>query len=844
MLNRAIALASGYRDTQMAVVRDILGTDPASLTLNHTSNSVSVGIRKSSIAVPLLTADGGQGMAALAMNGKGRGLVYGADVLSWMAGTTREQQHLPVFRRAMNWVLTGQAGTAPAASATLRFGVAGYNGATVKQYLQRTGTDSVLQTCAVADPANTCWRQLDLIVMGNSVPDSPALDTLVRTYLDAGKAVVLMQPNWNVSGGLQRAAAGLGIGLGGYPGNYFAPANAVSIGAGRSSAELLAKADQFGSLIASLRLLPRTDLTLDFSSNADALKPIAAVGAMVASMESGGSPLFSEPDALLYRYLVLWADVQRPSVRYGSPLSVKGNAGDFLRTYASDAWVAYQRATTTIPPNGAGDYMPAQAKDIAVSGEWETITVTIPQTGGITLIGRAAVPGKPVQVEVADAAGASSLSLQTSYLRTWGNPLTDSVYARPLKPNSYAVPLRGKVDFVSPFGGPLMLAYGGATANSVVTLRIKGSARYAHLDFTKSPTQAEIDDAVAALKKGNFGWQTNKFVGGEVQQITKYAVSAIGTSDPRKYVLDNLKGGLFDSNHFANGYRNMPMSDKAAALCSSFGWDCSGPVHNAPGVQHFVGWIATCGFLCSGNPSDGSAGLNVGWGWAHELGHNTVQRVMHMAPGGVGCLVECDNNILASATMLRIYETLGIDTGHNLDHPGLYAMLLASRGAGLTGEALRANMQQRLWAGSSQDPMRAVHFQLAFLYARERYGLAQPTMLTTLEFFQLLTKADRLVAKAWDAGNRGKYAMGRYTSNTIKNEDLLYVLSSKIVGQDLSKTFEMYGLPLSPEALGSVQDLKLPLATRSFYALPAGKYNRLATGRWVDIEAKVPAYPF
>ena len=103
---------------------------------------------------------------------------------------------------------------------------------------------------------------------------------------------------------------------------------------------------------------------------------------------------------------------------------------------------------------------------------------------------------------------------------------------------------------------------------------------------------------------------------------------------------------------------------------------------------------------------------------------------------------------------------------------------------------------------------------------------------------------DRLVAKAWDAGNRGKYAMGRYTSNTIKNEDLLYVLSSKIVGQDLSKTFEMYGLPLSPEALGSVQDLKLPLATRSFYALPAGKHNQLATGQWVSLQGQSPAYPY
>ncbi|MEL4179568.1 ImpA family metalloprotease [Roseateles sp. PN1] len=841
LLDRAVGLASILSNSQMPAVRAILGDDAASLVLNHSTNSTTVNVAKSSLAAPLLSADSGAGMAAISMIGAGRGLVYGANVLAWMAGTSAQQQHFPIFRRAMNWVITGDAnGTLPA---QVRVGVAAYDGNTVKQYLTRVGSTGVVSSCAVADPANTCWRQLDLIVFGNGVADNPALGNLVRSYQEAGKAVVFMQSSWNASNGAQRVVSGMGLSLGGYPGNYFAAAAAVSIGATRTIADLIAKADQFGSLISTLRMLPRTDLKIDFATDSTALQPINTVSTALSSIQGAGTNVFADPDAMLFRHLALWADLQRLNVRYGAPLSAKGNSGDFLRTYASDSWLVFNRSATTVPPNGAGDYMPPQARDIAVSNDWETLTVTIPQTGGVTLIGRASIPGKPLQVEVLDAKGATSLSLQTSYLRVWGNPLTDGSYARPRRPNSFAIPLRGVTNFVSPFGGPLMLSYGGATPATVITLRIKGAAKYAHFDFTKNPSQAELDEAVAALKKGDFGWQTNKFVGGEIQQITKYAKSAIGNGDPRTYVVNNLKEGLFDSNHFANGYRNMPISATATTLCDAFAWDCSGPIHNAPGVQHFIGWIATCGFLCSGNPSDGSAGLGVGWGWAHELGHNTVQRVMRMVPGGKGCSTECDNNILASATMLRIYETMGINTGHNLDHPGLYAMLLAARGAGLTGEALRANMQTQLWGGSSQNPMRAVHFQLAFLYAKERYGLAQPTMLTTLEFFQLLTKADRLVARAWDANNRGKYAMGRYANNTIKNEDLFYVLSSKIIGKDVSKYFEMYGLPLSPEAVGSVQDLKLPVASRVFYALPAGKHNILATGRWVDIEASVPAYP-
>jgi hypothetical protein len=86
--------------------------------------------------------------------------------------------------------------------------------------------------------------------------------------------------------------------------------------------------------------------------------------------------------------------------------------------------------------------------------------------------------------------------------------------------------------------------------------------------------------------------------------------------------------------------------------------------------------------------------------------------------------------------------------------------------------------------------------------------------------------------------------MGRYATNSITNHDLLFTLSSTIIGRDMRKVFAMYGLPISQNALDSVADLKLPIAPLSYYALGAGKANQLATGSWVDLEGSVPAYPF
>ena len=86
--------------------------------------------------------------------------------------------------------------------------------------------------------------------------------------------------------------------------------------------------------------------------------------------------------------------------------------------------------------------------------------------------------------------------------------------------------------------------------------------------------------------------------------------------------------------------------------------------------------------------------------------------------------------------------------------------------------------------------------------------------------------------------------MGRFADNKIANEDLLYVLSSKIIGRDLRAQFAMYGIPLTQTALDSVADLGLPAQPLGYYALPAGKHNQLATGQWVSLQGQSPAYPY
>lgn len=859
LLDRAIIEATNQRDAKRNIITSIYGdgrdVKDVSISLG-TSSSANIGIQASTTASSLIVSDSGNSLAAVAQYGNGRGLAYGADVLQWMAGTSKEQQHYPLFLRAFKWLMTGDGNSS--LPSTIKFATAGYNVTHVKNFISRTGSVPEAVDCAVADSSNTCWTKADVIVFGGSTPSSDELTALVQKYLSAGKAVIYMHPNWTQSAGGIQVLSAMGMTLGGYPGNYFASTAGVSVSSDRTITESITATDKLSKLITSLQLLKSENPNVDLATDTSSVTPFATMLNEFSALNSANINIFyGDSRYLLHRLLVLWADMQRPSISYGN--ISRSDTANFLKTYASDSFQWFARSTTTTATAGQGDFMPAAAQHLATSADWEEIKVTIPQVSGVTLIGRAAVPAKAVQIEIVDDAGATGLGVQTNNLRTWGNPLTDSSdkYAHPMRPQSFTVKLnKGVNHFVTPNGGPLMLNYSGATEGTVVRLRVKGSAKYAHYDFTQDISNTELAEASASLQSKTFGWNTFKFVGGEIQQTTAMAISAIGNKTPNEYI-EQVKTVIFDSNHIANGYNNMPLDNSTQQYCNTLGWDCTGTLHRAPGVQHFVGWIATCGFLCSGNPVDAYTGVDTGWGWVHELGHNTVQNVLTMTfpstadnKTTIGCGTECNNNILAGLSMLRKYSIYASDNnGSNFNHPILYSYIQVNRTTGLSGEALRQDMEARLWQGSD-NAKQAFHMQLAHLYTRLHLGKSKPDIQGVFEFMRLLNISQRLynnidLATA-STTEKNKLGLGGYKSKDLTRPDLIYVLSSKIMGYDLKQLFTLYGLPVTDNAKASIALLGLADAPLYFYAQPSGKSNHLDQGLWLTIPATgtVSAYPY
>lgn len=866
LLQRALGWSSSSQTAQQAAVRAILGVDGRSgeaaqnSTVTWTGGeSIDINVQRMQLATPLLVSNTGKNLATVGLSSKGRTLAYGTNILAKF-NKGQQLQHLPLFRRALTWLLTGNArGTLPS---TIRYNVNGYAAQTVQTYVQQqlqiTGT---AVSCNVFDPANTCWQDIDLLVIGGGSDDPTVVQKQLALYMAAGKAVLILPGYWNDSERLRPVLNALGMSPGGYPGNYFSSSNELSIGADRTTAQTITAVDQWQSLVSAIKALANPALPQqDFAADRSLITGIDRLhDQMRLTAESGSGPFRSEASTVL-RALVLWADLWRPQINYGKTLNWKGDSQAFLRAYASDSFLDFGRTVVAVNPGGAGDYMPKAALNVTPSSSFETLNVTLPQGSGVVSLGRMALPGQLVTLVPASTITAT-MRLQTSHLRTAGTPLADAGYLRPRRPHSFSLPAKAGVATTlnTPFGGPLYLRYDGATAGQVIALQIRGVSKYAHFDYSQPMSAADESAALAALQTNTLGWNTIKFKGGEIQQTIPLAQKAMGSHTPAAY-LERIRRVIFESNHIANGYNNQPLTPTAASACSRLGWDCTGNLHQPPSVQHFVGWMATCGWLCSGNPTDAYTGVDVGWGWAHELGHNTVQRVLSMtfvsSETGlrIGCGVECDNNILAGLTMMRKYALYGEDTnGGNFDSAGLYQQMLASRATGLAGEALRRDLEKRLWGGGGGDnpnAKQAVHIQLAYLYSRLALQQARPDLGSTLEFIRLLNIGNRVFnqisAADWTRRSAELGLSGFASKDAVTTPDLVYALSSKIVQQDLAAVFEAYGLPVSSTSRQSVAALGLPMAGVQFYAQAKGRANHLDEGRWLNVPANgtLAAYPF
>ncbi|WP_274902351.1 hypothetical protein [Psychrobacter sp. DAB_AL62B] len=134
--------------------------------------------------------------------------------------------------------------------------------------------------------------------------------------------------------------------------------------------------------------------------------------------------------------------------------------------------------------------------------------------------------------------------------------------------------------------------------------------------------------------------------------------------------------------------------------------------------------------------------------------------------------------------------------------------------------------------------------QLAHNYTKLHQGKAKPDLQGVLEFMRLLNTSQRLynqiyLSKASQA-EKNELGLGAFNQKNLSRPDMLYVLSSKIIGYDLKAMFALYGLPTTETAQASIALLKSPEAPLNFYTQPVNRANHLNEGTWVTLPTTGP----
>lgn len=805
------------------------------------------------LAQPYIVGDDPRNLnlASISSAWGGRSAGYGANVLGQF-DNDENTSHRPAFKRLVSWLVTGKPNTALPKPLSVAW--AGIYDAQGEAGMAKAGIAVKTVACDfIATPA--CANSAQLLVVGGGVAASPTLEAAIRKHIQAGKPVLYMHTDG--SGGSdsgEQMLAAMKLQLGGYGGNYW---DEDKVSAGRSAATNTAKTNQFNSLTPLVNALATDKVTLPYDWSkceendcskvpgleAKLLTPINTLRGQIDAFNRSGSNVFATPNTQILRLMVLWSDTVRKQMRY--PMSKTSNQATFGKAVIADALVAYVRPKSVAQAD-LGTFASAASAALPVSASDETLDVWVPADKGFTAIGRYAVPGKTMTVELLDA-GSATVALRLNTQHTGSTRLWEGKrYDRPRFLSSPEITLATNTPLTvtTPYGGTLQLAFSNATVGQKVRLRLRGVGQHPFLDL--STGAGDKPGFVAALAAAKFDWAEIKLAGIEVHSRAdkmRGVVSADYGNDMNRYI-NELTTLFFEDLYQLAGFA-MPGKSLTAhvqSMCSSLGWDCGNTtLHRVPDTQHInVDAYAQCGNGCSGNPYDQDWGLDPrGWGESHEVGHNQQREILQVHGGRSG---EVSNNVFPLHKDWRLFKELGDNRNDDtVAYRSAFDMIKAAK--------LETNPSQgayqRIW-GSDEYAVQngerlAFYMQWVHYWAQRQADEAKGWDIVTLLYLHQ-RQFDATDNATW-AANKNQLGYSKYaTRPDVNGNDNLLITLSWITKRDHRATFDMWGVSYSATAAAQVASYGFTAEPALFYA--NSSTNNHATVRKVNMGATSPVWPF
>lgn len=827
LLDAALAEVATLK-TGSSLLPALYGTDAIAYTQGQGTQLIeSLGWLNN---VAILVGNQGRPLAMAGKNATARYAAFGTVPTDYFQSSTNLSYEQP-FQRLLAWLLAGEPVNTSLLNSTRKVALSYVSSSTrtnFKAWLTKKAPTWTVVDCSTAATLSTCYANVDLIVTGadsaaNS--DAPTIKTAWANALAAGKPILYMH---NLSWGSNDTALALADLLGfnlPYGGNWWAKdaANWANVSAMQNK---VWSALGLGDIEAVLTHLKAQDFSFDwsicneswndtcFNNNGFASQfrnGASKIQSVMNDLDSRKINLFKQTGASrLYRLLALLGDAYRQEVHFPMDKTAT-HPTTFVKSLFADYAVYNYRSINPVQPD-MGNFSRSDFSHIT------PITKTVQSTSrqDFRAAGVYALPGKTVRVTRNDTS-TTTTQIFVNTLRSGSTHEFDTnSYSRPKFLQSTWMPIKPgeTIEFTSPYGGPLEIAY--SINDQPVSFTFSNVGEHAFWDDASDNTTF-----AAKLALGEYDWAEFSTPAFEIHStLDKMRESA---SDA--HWGGTLEGFAAATMRYTHNFPHVLAGFKGPGIdvvpeIKNFA-DAKGfTIDNLDIVKHMNADQATCGYGCSGNPYDAYWSFEpIGHGDIHELGHGLESGRFRFS----GWEYHASTNPYSYYTKSHYFQDTGGDPDcQNLPFKNVFNALQASVKQSNPASYLQSN----LWAKSDWSHQVSMTIQMMMAAQKQGKLLNGWHLLARLHILEREFDRARASNATWDS-KKVSLGFSSYTkaeADAISNNDWMLIAVSAVTGLDYRDYLSMWGISYSSKAAAQVLSFSYAVTPRLYFISSSAGY--------------------
>lgn len=778
---------------------------------------------------PILVGNQGRNLAIAGNTDTARYAAFGTVPTDFFQASTNLSYEQP-FQRLLAWLLAGEPIDTSILSSSRKVALSYVSSGTrtnFKAWLTKKAPTWTVVDCSTSATLSTCYAGVDLIVTGAegaANADAATIKLAWQNALAAGKPLLYLH---NSGWGSNDTALALGDLLGfslPYGGNWWAK-DAASWTSVTDMQSKIWSALGLGDIETLLTHVKAQDFSFNWSVCNESWDSACFTNSGFASQFRNGANkirsvmndldsrkinLFKQMNtSRLYRLLALLGDTYRQEVQF--PMDkLTTNPTTFAKSLLADYAVYNYRSINPVQAN-MGNFSRSDFSHIT------PITKTVQTTSRqyFRAAGVYALPGKTVRVTRNDNSTTTTQVFVNTLRSGSTHEFETNGYSRPKFLQSTWMPIKPgeTIEFTSPYGGPIEIAY--SINDQTVNFTFSNVGEHAFWDDA-----SDNASFAAKLAAGEYDWAEFSTPAFEIHSTLDKMRESI--SDTRwGSTLEGFAAATmrytYNFPHVLAGFKG-PNIDVVPEI-KSFADDNGFTIDNLDIVKHMNADQATCGYGCSGNPYDAYWAFSpIGHGDIHELGHGLESSRFRFS----GWEGHASTNPYSYYTKSHYFQ----DTGGNPDCQTLpfkdvFNLLQASVKQSNPSSYLQTN----LWAKSDWSHQVSMTIQMMMAAQKQGKLLNGWHLLARLHILEREFNRSRSNSTTWDA-KKTSLGFSSYTkaeADSISNNDWMLIAVSKATGLDYRDYLSMWGMSYSTKAANQVASFGYAAIPRWYFiSSPAG----------------------